>query len=100
MHHSLVSPQEHTGPYIDRCPMVGVVSAYYAWHPVLKCRSDWTFVGTVTLSCSHSADRAVVMLLTSSSPKAHAHNVESDEIKKNGDQINSPSSATLLRENV
>lgn len=73
MHHSLVSPQEHTRPYLDQCQMVGLGSACCAWHPVLKCRSDWNFVGTVTLRCGNSADRAVVIMLTSSLHKAHVH---------------------------
>lgn len=74
MYNSLVSPQEHTGPYLDQYQIFGLGSACYAWHPVLKCRSDWNFVGSVTLFCSNTADRAVVMLLTSSSPMARAHN--------------------------
>ncbi len=42
MYHSLLSPHEHTGPYLDQCQRL-VLS-----QPVLKCRAEWNLVGRVT----------------------------------------------------
>lgn len=88
MCHSFVSPQEHTGPYLDQSQTVGLGSACCAWLPVL-CRQSGSQLIELWSCCLHPVHLRPTFTMLEQVLMSNPMKLKK---KNQGDQRNSPTS--------